>query len=370
MDSILLAVSGLRPQIFTETLYALHREGHFPSRAVLLTTQQGAKLAREFLLGSDGQIAAFLRDYGLPANANPLSKENILIPSCKGRLLEDITTREESEAFQELAMRQAWRWTQDRGILVDFSIAGGRKTMSASLALAAQCYGRPQDRLFHVLAAPHCEEDMGFFYPRPGVKANTHIILAPVPFPRLRSHLPESLLCLPATPQDLLRSFHSSAASRVRIHCTERRVSVNGSGCTLPPVLFALFLWFAVHKRNFACNGQCDTCDRQPCFMESSSLLSAAAEIARMYRMVSPSAATSSTTGILDLNQENFLAYKAKLNRNLRRNLGDLAEQVVIVAQGRRPKVRYGIFARQSSIQIEKTDGNIAVHHVALRQGR
>lgn len=370
MDSVLLAVSGLRPQIFTETLYALHREGHFPARAVLLTTQQGAKLAHEFLLGSDGQIAAFLRDYGLPANANPLSKENILIPSCKGRLLEDITTREESEAFQELAMSQAWRWTQDRGTLVDFSIAGGRKTMSASLALAAQCYARPQDRLFHVLAAPHCEEDMGFFYPGPGIEANAHIILAPVLFPRLRSHLPESLLRVPATPQDLLKGFDASAASHVHIHSNERRVIVNGRGCTLPPALFALFLWFAVHKRAFTCNGQCDTCDGKPCFMESSSLLSAAGDIARLYRTVSPSAAASSTTGILDLNQENFLAYKAKLNRNLRRNLGDLAEQVVIMAQGQRPKVRYGIFARQSSIRIEKTDGNIAVHHVALRQGR
>lgn len=299
-------------------------------------------------------MAAFLRDHGLSPNANPLSEENILVPSCKGRLLEDITSREESESFQELAMRQAWKWTQDRRLRVDFSIAGGRKTMSASLALAAQCYSRAQDRLFHVLVAPHLEGDVNFFYPGPDEEANAHIILAPILYPRLRSHLPEALLRVPASPQDLLKGFDVSATPSVCIHTGERRVIVNGVPCTLAPALFALFLWFAAHKRAFPCKGQCETCQRQPCFMEGSSLLSSAGEIAHLYRRVSASGAAASTTGILDLNQENFLAYKAKLNRFLRRNLGNLAEQVAIVAQGRRPRVRYGILARQDSIQIEE----------------
>lgn len=355
MDSVLLAVSGLRPQIFTETLHALHREGHFPSRAVILTTRQGAQLAREALLGPEGRIAAFLRDHGLPPGANPLSEDTLLVPSCKGRLLEDITTREESEAFQDLAMRQAWKWTQDRGLRVDFSIAGGRKTMSASLALAAQCYGRVQDRLFHVLVAPHLEQDVNFFYPAPAGEATARKLLAPILFPRLRAHLPASLLRAPAPPQDLLKGFAVSAAPGVRVHADARRVIVNGRACTLPPVLFALFLWFALHKRAFACNGQCETCPGEPCFMEGASFLSAAKEVAQLYRSVSAPGAAASTTGILDLNQENFLAYKAKLNRCLRRDLGDWAEQVAIVARGRRPRVRYGMRVNQGSIQIEKT---------------
>nr|WP_277424684.1 CRISPR-associated ring nuclease [Desulfovibrio sp. ZJ369] len=182
------------------------------------------------------------------------------MPRCKGRVLQDITTREESEAFQELAMRQAWRWAQGRSRRVDFSLAGGRKTMSASLALAAQCYGREQDRLFHVLVAPHCETDAHFYYPSPDAAADAQITLAPVLFPRLRPHLPEALLRKPAFPQDMLRSFDASAAPSVHIYIKERRVVVNGRLCILPPVLFALFLWFTRHKRAFACNGQCGTC--------------------------------------------------------------------------------------------------------------
>ena len=37
--------------------------------------------------------------------------------------------------------------------------------MSSCLALAAQMYGRSQDRLFHVLVSPEFESHPDFFYP-------------------------------------------------------------------------------------------------------------------------------------------------------------------------------------------------------------
>lgn len=352
MDSVLLAVCGLKPQIFTETLYALHREGRFPRRAVILTTRQGAALARETLPGADGQVAALLSDYGLPPEANPLKERDILAPNCGGHPVEDISTQEESEAFQELAMRQAWEWTRADALRVDFSIAGGRKTMSASLALAAQCYGRKQDRLFHVLAAPHCEADARFFYPRPGEEGAARIILAPVPFPRLRAHLPASFLRRPCRPQELLARFSPSGVPSLHICVRQRRVVVNGRSCALPPALFALLFWFARRKTEYPCDGQCPQCRERPCFADAAALLADADGLARLYAQVRSSGAASSSTGILDLNQENFMAYKAKLNRLLRRDLGSLAEYAAIAAEGRRPGVRYGLSAAQSSIQI------------------
>lgn len=352
MPSVLLAVCGLRPQIFTETLYALHQSGDFPRRAIILTTQQGADLCRKTLLGADGRIAALLRDYLLPPDANPLGEQDILVPYCRGHSVEDITTREESEAFQELAMRLAWEWTCGSSGRVNFSLAGGRKTMSASLALAAQCYGREQDRLFHVLAAPHCEADIRFFYPPPGTEGCAHVILAPVPFPRLRSHLPAAFLHRPCRPQDLLDHFSLPDAPDVHIHIRERHLTINARGCTLPPALFALLLWFARHKKEFPCNGGCASCSGRDCFTESSSLLADANGIARLYTMVRASDAVASSTGILDLNQENFMAYKAKLNRRLQQDLGALAAYATILSEGRRPGVRYGLSAVQASIHI------------------
>ena len=68
---ILLAVTGLSPQVVTETLYALGvgagqpGQGAFiPTEVRLITTTEGAKIARTALLHPDGgQFHALLRDY-------------------------------------------------------------------------------------------------------------------------------------------------------------------------------------------------------------------------------------------------------------------------------------------------------------------
>lgn len=68
--SILLAATGLSPQILTETLYALGvapGEGQapfIPTEVHLITTAQGAELARTSLLHPDGgAFHALLADY-------------------------------------------------------------------------------------------------------------------------------------------------------------------------------------------------------------------------------------------------------------------------------------------------------------------
>ena len=251
-------------------------------------------------------------------------------------------------------MRKVWELTQDTSQRVDFSIAGGRKTMSASLALAAQCYGREQDRMFHVLADPHCETDARFFYPSPDEQSTVPIILAPVPFLRLRSHLPTRFLQQPCRPQILLSHFCNTSVSPLIIHIRQRHISLNGNFCTLPPALFSVFFWFALHKKTFPCDGHCPACHNQPCFTDTSGLLAEGRNIAALYAKVKATYKTNSSTGILDLNLENFLAYKAKLNQRLHQDLGTAAELAQIVSIGTRPNVRYGLLATQSNIQIQE----------------
>lgn len=155
MDRILLAVCGLTPQIITETLYALHREGNIPNRVIILTTSAGRTLTEPH-----GMIASFLADYGYPPSPSLLWESDIVTPDSPA---DDIVTVEDSSAFQRLCMAQACQLTRDVDACVDFSLAGGRKTMGASLALAAQCYGRDTDRLFHVLVAAAFESRPDFY---------------------------------------------------------------------------------------------------------------------------------------------------------------------------------------------------------------
>ena len=64
--SILLNVTGLTPQVVTETLYALHQQGQvLPEQIHILTTAEGYQRARLTLI-NDGWLARFYNDYQLP----------------------------------------------------------------------------------------------------------------------------------------------------------------------------------------------------------------------------------------------------------------------------------------------------------------
>ena len=87
---ILLCVSGLSPQIVTETLYALTVIGEprfVPTEIHLLTTAEGAEWARLTLLSDDpGWFQRLRQDYGLPAIRFTLDTLHIL-RTAEGRLL-------------------------------------------------------------------------------------------------------------------------------------------------------------------------------------------------------------------------------------------------------------------------------------------
>ena len=67
---VLLAVTGLTPQIVTETLWALAVErspAWVPTEVHIITTQRGAEEARRALLSDDpGWFQRLRADYGLP----------------------------------------------------------------------------------------------------------------------------------------------------------------------------------------------------------------------------------------------------------------------------------------------------------------
>jgi CRISPR-associated protein (TIGR02584 family) len=67
---ILLAVSGLSPQILTETLYGLTVATHtpfIPTEIHLITTMEGAHRAKLDLLHQEtGKFPAFCKEYQMP----------------------------------------------------------------------------------------------------------------------------------------------------------------------------------------------------------------------------------------------------------------------------------------------------------------
>ena len=362
MKRILLAVCGLTPQIITETLYALHCEGNLPQRVVVLTTRAGRERCLDALFGTRGMLRRLFDDYDIAPAACRFEEKDILTPA---RPVDDIASLEESDAFQTLCMEQTCLITRKPDVSVDFSLAGGRKTMGASLALAAQCYARSGDRLFHVLVTPAFESQPDFFYPPPGGvllprpaprppldTRDARVTLAMLPFARLRPWLPQHLLQQPQPPENLLATLDMPDAPALRLNREQRSVSVQGKSCILPPVEFSLLLHFALHKRRFPCEGMCRSCKNE-CFMDLQTLFAESDGLAALYRTLRTTSAAGSTTGILNLSAENFMAYKAKLHRRLRRALGMDAPCAEIASLGVRPHVRYGLRLPRSRIFVE-----------------
>uniref|UniRef100_UPI00359318F9 CRISPR-associated ring nuclease Csm6 n=1 Tax=Thiocapsa sp. TaxID=2024551 RepID=UPI00359318F9 len=167
---VLLAVTGLSPQIVTETLFALatrKRDPWIPTEIHLITTAEGAERARLSLLHpKSGWFLRLCRDYGLPSIRfdTELIRE---LQAAAGMPLTDIRTLDDNTAAADAITEQVRILTADPHAALHVSIAGGRKTMGFYLGYALSLYGRPQDRLSHVLVSAPYESHPQFFYPTP-----------------------------------------------------------------------------------------------------------------------------------------------------------------------------------------------------------
>jgi CRISPR-associated protein (TIGR02584 family) len=258
---ILLAVTGLSPQVVTETLYALlHQSPPFlPTELHLITTREGKERARLALLSDEpGWFNRFLRDFGL-AGAIAFDERHIhVIRDADDRPLDDIRTPADNERAADFITEWVRNFTADADSALHVSIAGGRKTMGYYLGYALSLFGRPQDRLSHVLVSEPFESSWEFFYPTPyerviQVRENklanckdARVTLAEIPFVRLREDLPMRLL-------EGKASFSAAvtAAARaweephLRLNLAHNTVQLDGELIEPSPTEFAFLLWLA-----------------------------------------------------------------------------------------------------------------------------
>ncbi len=208
---VLLAVTGLSPQVVTETLYALTQVADprfVPTEVQLITTAQGAEHARLNLLSADpGWFHRLCQDYTLPAIRFDASAIEVL-PGPQGEPLEDIRTPAENERAADFITERVRELTADPRSALHVSIAGGRKTLGFYLGYALSLFGRPQDRLSHVLVSAPFESHPQFYYPTPTERVihsldrgqlaldcrKAEVTLAEIPFVRVREGLPTRLL--------------------------------------------------------------------------------------------------------------------------------------------------------------------------------
>lgn len=263
---ILLAVTGLSPQVVTETLYALAQEdrARVPTEIHLITTARGLDFARLNLLSDDpGWFHRLCRDYDLPPIAFPESHIHVLTDAA-GQALSDIRTPEDNEAAADFIAAKVAQLCEDEAAAVHVSIAGGRKTMGYYAGYALSLYGRAQDRLSHVLVESQFESHPQFYYPTPYSRIihtndreqrpldcrQARVWLAEIPFVRLREELPPRLLAgrisFTAACAAVARAFESP---RLEILLEEGIVRADEQPLELSRTEIALLWWLAERVR-------------------------------------------------------------------------------------------------------------------------
>jgi CRISPR-associated protein (TIGR02584 family) len=208
MRDILVTVCGLTPQVVTETLWALHHRTPpiHPAEIWILTTRSGRAKCLSDLLSSNGALARYVREWRPRPVPRCGPKHVLVLKGATGRLLEDVRSEQDSQAIADQLAEFLRRQTERAHTRLHCSVAGGRKTMGVLLAAALHLYGRPEDRLYHVLVPAAFESLPTFYFPprRPvvlhgsdGRQVNTRdarVELAELPYVRLRGLLPPAHL--------------------------------------------------------------------------------------------------------------------------------------------------------------------------------
>lgn len=165
MENILLCVSGMSPQIVTETLwYYTQVEKIKIHRIIILTTQKGKKSFDETLLNwENGLFVNFCKEYGFSPSEIGIKIETL--KNKNGEELDDIRTKDENEDVLYQILQTLKELTKTDSTTLFASVSGGRKTMGIYLSFAMELFARKNDRLSHVLVSPpelENSRDFGF----------------------------------------------------------------------------------------------------------------------------------------------------------------------------------------------------------------
>lgn len=372
MKNILLAVTGLSPQVITETLYALHQGNRHVDAIHVVTTRAGKeKIYAELLGGGKGHYFRYLEDYEInPATIDFDHRHVHVITDEHGIEISDIATESDNEHLLKKCLVLTFKLTKDSETAVFFSVAGGRKTMSSCLTLAAQLYGRPQDRLYHVLVSPEFESNRDFYYPPKQSRSvelkddQGHIFcketrfaqvnLIHIPFVSIREQLSSDLLKAPRDPGTLMMSLIKEERSHLTANLVSRKLVYKKLECDMHPAHLALYAFFVMQKKNCALEtGSCGNCTE--CFIDIQAVFSKQNQITDLYRRMCGTRPLDemSDTGIIRLNADNFNSYKSKIKENLQKSLGPYAlRELEIASVGTRPDTCYGILMDKSRIEI------------------
>lgn len=260
MKNVLVAVTGASPQVLTETVYALYKQGNpMPEEIFVITTENSKQtLIDGFFV--KGHWQKLIEDYHLPEIK--FDENNIwLIEDEQGNVLSDAKGEADQTIMADFITSKIAKLTQNDDLMIHASIAGGRKTMAFYMGYAMSLYGREQDVLSHVFVDDDYEFTSEFYYPTPYDKhivgrdkkkvvntKNANVTLAEIPFVRMRRQVDEAMFTqMNEHSFSKTVSAMNSAAGKdviVNINTLSKELEVAGISIKLTGKALAIYLFF------------------------------------------------------------------------------------------------------------------------------
>ena len=266
MKRILAFVSGMSPAIITETIYALatSSEPWIADEIYVLTTKTGKNKIQQELLDS-GVYAKLCQQLDIDCKNYKLNAKNIEVVCNMGVELDDIRTKEDNDNFANFIVSKIHHLCNNEDSEVYVSLAGGRKTMSYYMGYALSLFGRPQDKLFHVLVSEPFDGNVvpTFYYPddteyTKRLDSTKHfgkdakLELAEIPFISLRQYLPKTLE-KHGHFNDYIQNIQTNLDNHIRtlsFDYDNRLIICNNTPVKLEPQQLAIYDYFVSLKFN------------------------------------------------------------------------------------------------------------------------
>jgi len=366
---IFVFVIGSTPQVVTETIYALanQKEPVYPDEIYIITTSIGEKIAKKSLI-DDKILEELFEEYKIPPI--DFTGKNILVLADRKKKIEDIRTIEDNKIMANFITSYIREKTQIKDSRLHCSLSGGRKTMGFYLGSAIQLFGRPQDRLYHILVNPAFENRPEFFYKpkknreiavkdRDGktIKLNTRdaiIQIAEIPFIRLSGYIygqGKSYEDIIRKSQEALNDLKESPVLTADL--TERKIIIGTQNrvyeISFSPIHLAVYVYFLTLKKR--CKNpdmkSCSSC--YECFEGAKEVN--LNEIYSIYKQI----LFSTYKDKLELDDSDIRSYITKINSRIKESVKD--ENLIRYVIVQSPIKQYG--GNKYGVQISRERINI-----------
>lgn len=375
----LIFVTGATPQIITETIYALAQKSPpiIPHKLYFITTSKGKELIKNTLI--EGKILQNLSEE-LSQPLPEIEDDSFIIAKDeKGNEIDDIRSEKENKAIGDLITSFIRQQTQEQKARLHCSLAGGRKTMSFYIGSALQLFGRPWDKLYHVLVTPEFESNPKFFFkPKKNTfiecrmsdnsikKLNTEdaeISLIELPFIRLRHKLTLHQKGFSELVEEGQREIDiAKMQPLLRVNLEERTINIGDISIDMVPMELFIYTVFLKQKTNKCKHINKQYClDCTDCFENIHDILTRPAleEFACDYERIYRGQAFKAQE-LLDKWKEGIKAEAlrqkiSKIKNTIKDNLTDetLLPYYIITTIRRWSSSRYGIRIEKGKISIE-----------------